>query len=263
MAMARPASPELKTPAPGAQTLLELQDVVKHYHSIGEKVRAVDGVSLSLQAAEMLAIHGPSGSGKTTLLLLAAAILRAEAGVIRYRGRDLSDLSPREQSGYLGSEVGFIHQHVHLMPRVRAIENAALYLILGGMGLRAAMAEVTPWLERVGLSGRLSHTPEQLSGGERQRVAIARVLAKRPRLILADEPTGNLDSVRSRQIIELLGQVAREQGAGVLLVTHDLEAAAIADRRVVLRDGRLQGASGHLEARRILEEERDGQVAGG
>jgi predicted ABC-type transport system involved in lysophospholipase L1 biosynthesis ATPase subunit len=149
------------------------------------------------------------------------------------------------------------------MPRVRAIENAALYLILGGMGLRAAMAEVTPWLERVGLSGRLSHTPEQLSGGERQRVAIARVLAKRPRLILADEPTGNLDSVRSRQIIELLGQVAREQGAGVLLVTHDLEAAAIADRRVVLRDGRLQGASGHLEARRILEEERDGQVAGG
>jgi predicted ABC-type transport system involved in lysophospholipase L1 biosynthesis ATPase subunit len=125
------------------------------------------------------------------------------------------------------------------MPRVSALENAAVKLRLGGLGARQAQARARPWLARVGLGERLAQTPERLSGGERQRVAIAAALAPEPRLVLADEPTGNLDSARSKSIIELLREIAREHGAGVLLVTHDTEAAAIADARLTLRDGKL------------------------
>jgi putative ABC transport system ATP-binding protein len=136
-------------------------------------------------------------------------------------------------------EIGFIYQSFHLMPRVSALENASLKLLLGGVGMREARTRAATWLERVGLGDRLGHTPGQLSGGERQRVAIASALAGEPRLILADEPTGNLDSVRSQEIVQLLGSIARERDAGVLLVTHDHEVAAVADRRCTLRDGQL------------------------
>ncbi|HLI33266.1 MAG TPA: ABC transporter ATP-binding protein [Solirubrobacteraceae bacterium] len=250
-----------KTPQRGGdddQPLLELEDVVKHYHSTGEVVRAVDGVSFSLCSGEMLALHGPSGSGKTTLLFLAAGLMRPEGGTLRFRGRDLATMPERELSAYLRGQVGFIHQHTHLMGNVSALENACLYLILGGLSLRQAKAAVIPWLERVGLGDRLSHTPEQLSGGERQRLAIARVLAKHPRLILADEPTGNLDSVRSHEIVALLHSIARERSAGVLLVTHDLEAAGAADRRMVLRDGRLLEAGDQEQARALIAGGPDG-----
>jgi putative ABC transport system ATP-binding protein len=221
--------------------MLELDRVVKHYRDAGEAVRAIDGVSLVIAPGEMVAVHGPSGSGKTTLLLLIAALLKAEGGTIRYDGRDLASLSEGEASDYLLRDVGFIYQSFHLMPRVSALENASVKLLLGGVGAREARARALPWLERVGLGDRLQRTPEQLSGGERQRVAIAAALAGEPRLILADEPTGNLDSVRSREIVELLHGVAREQRAGVLLVTHDTEAALLADARLTLRDGRLLG----------------------
>ena len=136
-------------------------------------------------------------------------------------------------------DVGFIYQSFHLMPRVSALENASIELLLAGIGMRAAKARAKPWLERVGLGDRLERTSEKLSGGERQRVAIARALAGEPKLILADEPTGNLDTARSRQIVELLSSIAHERKAAVLLVTHDPEAAALADRRLTLRDGRL------------------------
>jgi putative ABC transport system ATP-binding protein len=217
---------------------LELERVVKHYHG-AEEVRAVDGVSLRIAPGEMVALYGPSGSGKTTLLLLIAALLAPEQGSIRYAGRDLASLTTNEASDYLLRDVGFIFQSFHLMPRVSAVENAALKLLLGGTGMREAQARAIPWLERVGLSDRLQHTPGELSGGERQRVAIARALAAEPRLILADEPTGNLDSARSREIVELLRAIAHERDAAVLLVTHDLEAVALADRRCTLRDGKL------------------------
>jgi ABC-type lipoprotein export system ATPase subunit len=220
-------------------SLLELEHVVKHYRGTSEEVRAIDGVSLTAEGGEMLAVQGPSGSGKTTLLLLIAALLKAEAGAIRYRGRDLSTMSDSEASDYLMHEVGFIYQRFHLMPRVSAIENASIKLVLGGVGMRRAQAAAEPWLVRVGLGDRLGHTPEQLSGGERQRVAIARALAGDPKLILADEPTGNLDSARSREVVELLRSIAHERGSAVVLVTHDAEAAAIADHRFVLRDGTL------------------------
>jgi ABC-type lipoprotein export system ATPase subunit len=219
--------------------LLELEGVVKHFHGAGEEVRAVDGVSFTIAPGEMLALLGPSGSGKTTLLLLIAALLRPEAGAIRFQGRDLTSISESQASEYLLREVGFIFQSFHLMPRVSAIENAARKLLIGGVGMRDARTRAISWLERVGLSDRLEHTPERMSGGELQRVAIARALAGDPSLILADEPTGNLDSVRSREIVQLLRSVAHERGARVLLVTHDREAATIADRCSTLRDGKL------------------------
>jgi putative ABC transport system ATP-binding protein len=219
--------------------MLELEDVVRHYHSLGEEVRAVDGVSLALEGGEMLALQGPSGSGKTTLLLLIAALLKPERGVIRFEGRLVSAFGEKEASDYLMRDVGFIYQSPQLMPRVSALENAATYLVLAGVGMREASDRARPWLERVGLADRLDYPPERLSSGERQRIAIARALAGEPKLILADEPTGNLDSARSREVVELLHRIARERGAGVLLVTHDAEAAVLADRHLALRDGRL------------------------
>ena len=226
-------------------TLLELEDVIKRYRGAGEEVRAVDGVNLAVKEGEMTALHGPSGSGKTTLLLLIATLLHPDGGSIRYRGRELSSLSEAATSEYLRRDVGFVYQSFQLMPRVSALENASLKLLLDGVGPRAARTRAKPWLERLGLGERLGHTPEQLSGGERQRVAIARALVGEPRLILADEPTGNLDSKRSLQTVELLRRIAHEQGASVVLVTHDGEAAALADRRYVLRDGRL--LDGHAD----------------
>jgi putative ABC transport system ATP-binding protein len=228
---------------------LELEGVVKHYPG-AERVRAVDGVSMSVPPGEMVSLLGPSGSGKTTLLLLMAALLRPEAGAIRYGERDLLSLSEREISGYLMYEVGFIFQRSHLWPRSSAIRNAAEKLVASGVGVGDARERVIPWLERVGLGDRLEHSAAQLSGGERQRVAIARVLACEPRLILADEPTGSLDSARSREIVELLRGIAHDRGAIVALVTHDSNVAALADRCYTLRDGRLTSAESSGEPRR-------------
>jgi putative ABC transport system ATP-binding protein len=252
--------------------MLELERVVKHYLAGEEEVRAVDGVSLQVRAGEMVALQGPSGSGKTTLLLLIAGLLTADAGSIRFDRREIASLSEDQASDYLMRDVGFIYQSVQLMARTSVLENASLKLVLGGMGMREAQAHTTPWLERLGLADRMTYTPEQLSGGERQRVAIARALAGDPRLILADEPTGNLDSARSLEIVELLHAIAGERGAGVVLVTHDSEAAALADRRYLMRDGKLsraaepEGASEPAEARTSATEpveERRSRTAGG
>ncbi len=220
--------------------MLEFDGVVKRYRSAVEDVHALDGISMSLAEGEMLALQGPSGSGKTTLLLLAACALRADAGRVSYKGKDLAAMSERDASQYRLADAGLISQSPHLMARVSALENAATKLLLGGVAVPDARARAMRWLERVGM-GELAHrTPEELSGGERQRVALARELAGEPRLVLADEPTGKLDSQRSGEIIELLHELSREDGRGVLLVTHDAEAAAAADRVLRLRDGRLE-----------------------
>jgi putative ABC transport system ATP-binding protein len=222
--------------------VLQLEDLVKHYRGRGEEVRAVDGLALEVRAGEMVAIHGPSGSGKTTLLLMVAALLAPDSGMIRYDGRDLASLSDKQVSEYQLREIGFIYQRFKLMPTVTALENASRKLLLGGVRMREAQTLVKPWLERVGLGDRLDHTAAEMSGGERQRVAIVRVLACQPRLILADEPTGNLDSARGREIVQLLATIAREQGTAVVLVTHDLAVLDLADRSYALRDGKLIGA---------------------
>jgi putative ABC transport system ATP-binding protein len=220
--------------------MLELQRVVKRYRSGNEEVHAVDGASLRVSAGEMLALQGPSGSGKTTLLLLAACALYADAGNVSYWGRDLAGMNEHDAAQYRLAEVGLIAQSTHLMAHVSALENAATKLLLGGVALPQARRRALTWLERVGMGERARHTPEELSGGELQRVAIARALAGDPKLILADEPTANLDSHRSREIVALLAELAHEHGAAVLLVTHDSEAAAAADRVLLLRDGRVE-----------------------
>jgi putative ABC transport system ATP-binding protein len=218
--------------------MLELIDVVKRYRNGDEEVHALAGVSLALGPGEMLALQGPSGSGKTTLLLLAAGALAADAGTVLYGGRDVAGMGERDAAQYRLGEVGLIAQNSHLMPRVSAVDNAATKLLLGNVRLGEAREEAQHWLERVGMGERSARTPEELSGGERQRVAVARALAGEPKLILADEPTANLDSERSAELVALLGELAGE-GRAVLLVTHDQEAAAGADRVLALRDGRL------------------------
>ncbi|MFI5009148.1 MAG: ABC transporter ATP-binding protein [Solirubrobacterales bacterium] len=220
--------------------MLELREVVKHYR-IGEAepVRAVDGVSLSVKQGELIALYGPSGSGKTTLLLLMAALLRPDGGSLQLDGREISTLSDQEAARYRLRELGFVRQTLNLIPGVSAIDNAALKLLGMEVGPRAAPRRRETQLERVGLEQRLHHRSEQLSMGERQRVMIARALSTDPKLVLADEPTGSLDSRRGREVLQLLTGVCRERKLAVVLVTHDPQAAAYADRVHTLRDGRL------------------------
>jgi putative ABC transport system ATP-binding protein len=219
--------------------MLELRDLVKHYDTVGgEPVRAVDGVSLEVAAGEMVALYGPSGSGKTTLLSMIAMLLEPTSGTILIGGRDVSSLSERESSRLRLSELGFIRQSFDLLPGVSAIDNSVLKL-LSTMRWREAQREVTPLLERLGLGERLAHRAETLSMGERQRVMIARALSTRPRLLLADEPTGSLDSQRGREVLELLRELCRERDVAVVLVSHDPMAAVFADEVYGLHDGTL------------------------
>jgi putative ABC transport system ATP-binding protein len=231
--------------------VLELRDLVKHYPSVGgESVRAVDGVSLRVAAGEMVALYGPSGSGKTTLLLMVATLLEPTAGAVVIGGRDVSSLSEREASHFRLSELGFIRQNFDLLPGVSAIDNAVLKL-LATMRWREAQREIAPLLERLGLGERLRHSAETLSMGERQRVMIARALSTAPRLLLADEPTGSLDTQRGREVLELLRGLCRERGVAAVLVSHDPMAALYADRVFALRDGRLcdyEAAGEHVAA---------------
>ena len=217
---------------------LELRDVVKRYHSGGEIVLAVDGVSLIVSPGELVALYGPSGSGKTTLLLLAAGLLAPDSGSVLFDGREISNFSEAESATHRLHSVGFVFQSFHLLPGTTALNNAAIKLLADGFSLREARARALPWLERVGLAERAMHPASRLSMGERQRVAIARALVNKPRLLLTDEPTGNLDSKRSREILALLRDVCHERHIPGLLVTHDPEARIFADRVFTLRDGR-------------------------
>jgi len=169
--------------------------------------------------------------------MLAAALDSPDSGSISFDGRVLSELSERESARYRRRDVGFVFQAFHLMPHTSALDNATIKLTGDGCTLREGRRRALPWLERVGLAARADYTPEQLSMGERQRIAIARALANEPRLLLADEPTGNLDSKRSREILALMRDVCHERGIPGLLVTHDLDAAPFADRVHTLRDG--------------------------
>ncbi len=219
---------------------LELHAAVKHFSMADDTVRAVDGVSLTVEPGEVVALYGPSGSGKSTLLLLASGLVAPDAGTVRFSGRDLAALAADELAELQRREVGFVSQSIDLLPGVPALDNAAVKLLADRVPLAEARRRTIPWLDRVGLGARLDHVPARLSGGERQRVAIARALVNGPRLVLADEPTGNLDSRRGAEVLALLTGVAREQRAGVLLVTHDPQAAEVADRVLALRDGRLE-----------------------
>jgi putative ABC transport system ATP-binding protein len=219
--------------------MLELRELVKHYELVGgETVRAVDGVSLEVPTGELLALYGPSGSGKTTLLLMVAALLEPTSGSVFVDGRSISALSEQEASQYRLSELGFIRQNFDLLPGVSTLDNAVLKL-LKNVPWRQAHERMTPLLERLGLGKRLEQHAETLSMGERQRVMIARALSTEPRLLLADEPTGSLDTQRSHEVLGLLRELCRERDVAVVLVSHDPLAAGYADRVLALRDGRL------------------------
>jgi ABC-type lipoprotein export system ATPase subunit len=218
---------------------LELLDLVKHYRSEGETVRAVDGVSLTLGPGEFVALYGPSGSGKTTLLLLAAGLLQPDAGSVMFDSHNIGRFSSGESASYRRRDLGIVFQSFHLMAGASALNNAAVKLLADGVSFNEARRLAQPWLDRVGLMERHDHKPRQLSMGERQRVAIARALVNNPRLLLTDEPTGNLDSVRSRQILGLLRDLCHERDIPGLVVTHDPQATAFVDRVHTLQDGKL------------------------
>jgi putative ABC transport system ATP-binding protein len=219
---------------------LQLRELVKYYRSGEEVIRAVDGVSLIVSPGELVALYGPSGSGKSTLLQLVAGLLAPDTGSVLFDGRDITRLSARESSAYRLRDVGLVFQSFHLIAGASALENAAIKQLGGGRSLRDAKECARPWLERVGMGARLNHPAARLSMGERQRVAIARALASEPRLLLADEPTGNLDSKRSREVLELLRDVCHERDIPGLLVTHDPQARAFASTVHTLRDGLLR-----------------------
>lgn len=220
--------------------MLTLQDLVKHYPAVGdEPVRAVDGVSLRIDRGEFVALYGPSGSGKSTLLLLIAALLRPDVGTIQFEGRDVTALSTREAARYRMQDIGIVRQSPELVAGLSALDNAALKLAGKRQRVKDAERRVGLLLDRLGLGDRYHHRSDQLSMGERQRVMIARALSTEPRLLLADEPTGSLDTRRGRDVLAQLADLCREQGTGMLLVTHDPQAAGFADRVHALHDGRL------------------------
>jgi putative ABC transport system ATP-binding protein len=218
---------------------LELREVVKRYDSGGETVNAVDGVSLSVGPGEFVALYGPSGSGKTTLLMLAATIKQPDSGSIIFDGREIGCLTKRESARFRRETVGIVFQSFHLMQGASSLDNAALKLFALNMTLKEARERARPWLERLGLGNRLEHKPSELSMGECQRVAIARALASKPDVLLADEPTGNLDSKRSRDVLGLLSEICDEQDIPAILVTHDPQATAFVSHVYTLRDGSL------------------------
>ncbi len=220
--------------------MLELRELVKHYPvQDAAPVRAVDGVSLSVGAGEFVALYGPSGSGKTTLLMLIAALISPDAGAILLEGNDISRMTDREAARYRLQDLGFVRQSLNLIPGASALDNAALKLMATDVGSREARRQISPLMARLGLEKRLTNRAEQLSMGERQRVMIARALSTEPKLLLADEPTGSLDTERGRQVLALLSETCREREVAVVLVTHDPRAAAFADRVYELCDGRL------------------------
>jgi putative ABC transport system ATP-binding protein len=221
--------------------IVEAIDLVREYQMGQEKVRALDGLNLTLQARQFVSIVGPSGAGKSTLLHVLGALDVPDSGQIIVDGLDLAGLSEEEQSAFRRNRVGFIFQFFNLIPTMSAWENVALPRLLDGKSLRSAKPEAIALLDRVGLGKRAKHRPSELSGGQMQRVAIARSLIMSPRIVLADEPTGNLDSQTGESILELLSEVAREgDGRLVVMVTHDNKAAAHADRTITVRDGKIQ-----------------------
>jgi putative ABC transport system ATP-binding protein len=227
----------------GTAALYELRDVRRYFKRGPAEVRAVDGIDLDIATGEFVAIEGPSGSGKSTLLQLLGGLERATTGSVSFDGSELSGMSDRQLTQFRGHDVGFVFQHFNLIPTLTAAENVQAALAVSAIPRPEHADRVAELLDSVGLAARHDHLPSNLSGGEQQRVAIARALANRPRVVLADEPTGNLDTTTSGEIIELLTQLAAENAVTVIVVTHANDVAQSARRRIRLRDGRV--VNGH------------------
>ncbi|HEY5266701.1 MAG TPA: ABC transporter ATP-binding protein [Acidimicrobiales bacterium] len=224
--------------------LIQLEKVTKSYQLGDEKFNALDEVSLNVEKGEFLTITGPSGSGKSTLANVISGLDRVSSGRVVVNDRDLSTLSDREISRFRNRTIGFIFQSFNLKADSTALENVTLPLIFLKMSPRERKARATECLAQVGLSDRANHRPSQLSGGQRQRVAIARALAAKPAVLVADEPTGNLDSERGKEILQIL-QNLNDQGITLLVITHDESVASRANRVVEVRDGRVKDRRQH------------------
>jgi ABC-type lipoprotein export system ATPase subunit len=223
-----------------AELLVQIEDVSKEYIAGAIRVTALQEISLTVERGEFLAIVGPSGSGKTTLLNLIGALDRPTRGRVVVDGIDLGALRGDQLADFRRERIGFVFQLFHLVPDLTALENVMLPLIPYRRQLKFNLEQrARALLEAVGLENRMRHLPGQLSGGEQQRVAIARALIGNPKLLLADEPTGNLDSQTGKEIVELLRRLNREQGLTVIVTTHNLEIVTWSDRVVRLRDGRI------------------------
>lgn len=219
--------------------VIQLEDVTKVYH-IGEvETRALNGVSLSIEEGEFTTLVGPSGSGKTTMLQLMGCLDRPNSGVVKVNGQDVTRLKANQRADLRREAIGFIFQFFALVPVLDAYENVELPLLLNGVGAKERRERVMALLEAVDLANRVKHRPDQMSGGEQQRVAIARALASRPSLVLADEPTANLDTANGQQAMEIMQRLNQETGTAFVFATHDPRVVAYARRVVKLRDGRV------------------------
>jgi putative ABC transport system ATP-binding protein len=225
--------------------VLETRDLTKVYGDGAARVEALRGVSIRIDPGQMVAIMGPSGSGKSTLLALLGAVDKPTGGQVILEGRDLATLGDDNRTLIRRRRLGFIFQAFNLLPTLTALENVALPLELDGVAHREARQRAEESLNLVGLEKRGDHLPGEMSGGEQQRVAVARALVIRPALVLADEPTGNLDSVNSKHVTQLLRRLVDEQGQTVVMVTHDSNVANAGDRTIHLKDGRVEREVAH------------------
>ncbi|MET8257419.1 ABC transporter ATP-binding protein [Micromonospora sp. NPDC005205] len=238
------ADPRGDPPAGERVPAIEAVDVSRTYQLDGVSVEALRGVSLTVQPGDYVALVGPSGSGKSTLMHLLGGLDRPTGGRLVIGGRDVNALAPPEMATLRNETIGFVFQAFHLLPRTSAVENVALPLVYRGVPARQRRERAAAMLGRVGLGHRLDHRPNQMSGGEQQRVAIARALVTEPTVLLADEPTGNLDSATGAAVLGLLEQLNVESGVALVMVTHDQEVAARAHRRITMRDGVVVADSG-------------------
>jgi lipoprotein-releasing system ATP-binding protein len=220
-------------------SVLVAAEVCKSFRQGPETLEVLRGVTLAVEAGQRIAIVGASGSGKTTLLQILGGLDRPTSGAVRVDGRDIHDLSEKERGALRNRALGFVYQFHHLLPEFSALENVAMPLLIRRMDIGAARARAHELLQRVGLSDRLEHRPHELSGGERQRAAVARALVTEPRVVLADEPTGNLDGVNAAQVFALMLELNRERGTSLIVVTHDLRLAARMDRVLEIDAGNL------------------------
>jgi putative ABC transport system ATP-binding protein len=223
--------------------MYELTDVRKSFRKGSATVQALDGVNLTIDAGEFLAVQGPTGQGKSTLLLLLGGLDRPSSGSVMFEGRDLARLAEAELARLRAAEFGFVFQTFNLIPTLTAQENVETALVATGVPAKERHSLALAMLEELGLADRAGHLPSELSGGQQQRVAIARALVKRPRVLLADEPTGNLDERTRDEIIGLLEQLWEERGITLVVVTHDSAIARRAGRRTVIENGRVREAA--------------------